>query len=66
MTIQSVHGRACHKEEENQKHILLCPVLKDNRSLEEIKYEKLYNGTVCEKIQIARRFKENLKILEKE
>ena len=52
--------RACHKEEENQKHILLCPVLKDNRSLEEIKYEKVYNGTES---KIAKRFKENFKIL---
>jgi Zn finger protein HypA/HybF involved in hydrogenase expression len=57
--------RACHKEEENQKHILFCPVLNDNRKLEEINYEKLYNGTVSEKVKIAKRFKENFKILDK-
>ena len=57
--------RACHREEENQKHILFCPVLNDNRKLEEINYEKLYNGTVSEKVKIAKRFKENFKILEK-
>ena len=44
-TYDYLQCRACHKEEENQKHILICPVLKDNRSLEEIKYEKLNNGT---------------------
>ena len=53
--------QACHKEEESQKHILLCPLLNDNRSLEATKYGKLYNGTVCEKVKIAKRFKENWK-----
>ena len=64
-TYDYLECRACHKEEENQRHILFCPVLNKNRSLEEIKYEKLYNGTVSEKVKIAKRFKENFKILEK-
>jgi hypothetical protein len=64
-TYDYLECRACQKVEENQKHILICPVLNKNRSSEEIKYEKLYNGTVSEKVKIAKRFKENFKILEK-
>ena len=40
-TYYHLEYRACHKEEENQKHKLLCQVLNKNRDLEEIKYEKL-------------------------
>ena len=57
--------RVCHKEEENQEHILICGEINKNRKIENIKYEKLFNGTVHEKVKIAQRFKENLKTLEK-
>ena len=55
---------ACHNEEETQEHILVCAEINRNRKLEEINYEKLFNGTVQEKVKIAQRFKENFKILE--
>ena len=56
--------RACKIEGEDQKHILECKIL--NKNLEKIEYEKIYNGTVSEKLKIARRFKSNMEILEKE
>jgi hypothetical protein len=55
---------ACHNEEETQEHILVCAEINKNRKLEDIKYAKLFNGTVNEKVKIAQRFKENFKILE--
>ena len=36
-----------------------CKVLNNNKVLEEIKYEKLINGTVDEKLKIAYKFREN-------
>ena len=44
--------------------LLVCAEINKNRKLEDIKYEKLFNGTVHEKVKIAQRFEENLKILE--
>ena len=41
---------ACHNEEETQEHILVCAEINKNRKLEDIKYEKLFNGTVNEKV----------------
>jgi hypothetical protein len=32
---------------------------------EDIKYEKIFNGTVIEKLKVAKKFKENFYILEK-
>ena len=53
------------KEEETQEHILLCTEINSNGKIDEFKYEKLFYGTVFEKLKIARRFKENFEILEK-
>ena len=55
---------ACGIEEETQKHILECNILNINGKDEEVKYEKIFNGTVTEKIKIARKFKENFDLLE--
>ena len=60
----NIECEACHMEEENQQHILLCSVLNRKRKTENLKYEKLFNGTVSEKVKIAVKFKENFKILE--
>ena len=56
----------CGEEEESQQHILECRILLDmNREYKEIpKYEKLFNGTVKEKVLIARLFKQNMDIKE--
>ena len=56
---------ACRLEEENQKHIIQeCKIL--NKETEKIEYEELFNGTVKEKIRIARKFKKNYEILSEE
>ena len=56
---------ACGIEEENQQHILVCKELNKDRNVEEmINYEKLFNGSVSEKLKVARRFKENFQIME--
>ena len=57
----------CEKENETQKHILECEELtKNNKSEKNIpKYENLFNGNVKDKLEIARVFKENLKIRDK-
>ena len=59
----SLECTACGIEEENQQHILECSIL--NTNLEECKYGKIFNGTVSDKVKIARRFKENFDRLEK-
>ena len=51
-------------EEEDQKHVVECEIL--NQGKEKIEYGKIFNGTVSEKVKIARRFKTNLELLEKE
>ena len=56
--------RACGQEEENQEHIIKCKELSKNKNMEEINYEHLFNGTVDEKLKIAKLFKENFKTLE--
>ena len=55
---------ACGLEEENQQHILKCRELNRNKSIQEFKYANLFNGTVTEKLKIAKMFKENFDILE--
>ena len=35
-----------------------------HRNKEEVRYEKLFNGTVEEKLKIAKQFEENFKVLE--
>ena len=52
-------------EEENQQHILVCTELNKDRNEEEIiNYEKIFKGSVKEKLKVARRFKENFQIME--
>jgi hypothetical protein len=60
----SLECEACGLESETQQHILMCKVINRDKDLQEFKYEKLFNGTVMEKLKIARIFKENFKILE--
>ena len=60
----SLECTACGIEEEHQQHILECSILNQNKSLEECKYGKIFNGTVSEKVKIARKFKGNFDKLE--
>ena len=43
---------ACGNYEENQKHIIFCEELNENKDVETINYEKLFNGTVEEKVKL--------------
>ena len=61
---KSLECRACGIEEETQKHILECNMLNTIGKDEEVKYEKIYNGTVREKLKIARKLIENFEVLE--
>ena len=61
---ESLECTACGKSEESQEHILDCAVLNEDKSLENCKYDKIFNGTVSDKLKVARRFKENFDILE--
>ena len=56
---------ACGLEEESQQHIMKCKVLNKNKEEEDIDYEKLYNGTVTEKLKIAHKFEFFLSNLER-
>ena len=55
---------ACGEEEETQEHIIQCKKLSKNKENNDVKYEKLFNGTVGEKLIIAKIFKENYDVLE--
>ena len=55
---------ACGTEEETQEHVLKCKELNKNRENNNIEYEKLFNGTVNDKLMIAKAFKENYDLLE--
>ena len=56
--------RVCKIEEENQEHVInKCKKL--NEDTEELDYKKIFNGTVIEKLRIARKFKINFEKLEK-
>ena len=57
--------RACDMKDETQQHILECEEINKNKMEEDIKYEKIFNGTVIEKLKVAKKFKENFDILEK-
>ena len=61
---ENLECRACMSEEESQKHLIECKIL--NQQLEQLEYEKIYNGTVEDKLKIARRFQTNLKFIEQE
>ena len=49
---------ACGIQEESQKHIIQ-ECLKLNENNDSIKYEKIYNGSVSEKVEIVIKFEEN-------
>ena len=55
---------ACGLEEETQDHVIICSKLTKNKGDMNVKYEKLFNGTVNEKLIIAKMFKENYEVLE--
>ena len=55
---------ACGLEEESQIHIIQCKKLNENRLGKRVEYEKLFNGTVKEKLEIAKIFKQNFDVLE--
>ena len=50
--------------EENMEHIYNCEVLKEGKN-ETMKYEKIYNGTLKEQIEVFRQFERNMKTREK-
>ena len=53
----------CENENETQEHLLECEELVDmnNESMENVEYEKLFDGKVCEQVNIAKKFKQNMK-----
>ena len=55
---------ACWLEEETQQHIIKCEELNKNKDSAEVEYSKLLNGTVLEKLKIAKVFEDNFKSLE--
>ena len=55
---------ACGLEEETQEHIINCTKLNENKLEKNVNYEKIFNGTVHEKIKVAKRFRENFDLLE--
>ena len=46
------------------EHVLNCIILNENKVQKSVKYEKILHGTVMEKLEVAKRFKENFDILE--
>jgi hypothetical protein len=56
----------CEQENETQKHLLECRELPEIEINEKMipKYDKIFYGNVKEKIEIARKFKQNMKIRE--
>ena len=55
---------ACGIEDESQKHILECPTLislnEENEEMPE--YEKIFEGSIQEQLDIARLFQKNMEI----
>ena len=58
---------ACKIEEETQQHVLECKEIEkqDPKIKCNIKFEKIFYGTVEDKVQIARIFKQKMKVREK-
>ena len=54
----------CGLEEETQQHILYCTELNKDKLDQDLKYEKIFNGNVVEKLKIAQIFKDNMDKLE--
>ena len=55
---------ACKLAEETQEHILECEKLNEKEDNKMYNYEKINNGTVTDKLDIAKKFYENFKRLE--
>ena len=56
---------ACGIEEETQEHVVMnCKMLNENKLRKNVEYEKIFNGTLYEKLEVAKKFKENFDILE--
>ena len=55
---------ACGQEEETQEHIINCSKLNENKLEKNVNYEKIFDGTVHEKLKVAKRFRENFDLLE--
>ena len=62
---ENLECRACKVEEESQKHIIECKSLNEE-NVQEMEYEKIYNGTVAEKLKIARKFWRNIEKVEQD
>ena len=63
-SFESLQCRACKLFEESQEHIVNhCKIL--NKEEKILEYEKILNGTVIEKVEIAKRFQKNFEMLEK-
>ena len=54
---------ACGLEEESQIHVIKCKKLDENRLEKNIQYEKIFTGTVYEKLERANIFRENYDVL---
>ena len=64
----SYECEACKNEEETQEHVLKCKVIlqmqeEDERNIPP--YEKILDGSVKEKLMIAKQFSKNIKIIER-
>ena len=53
----------CENEDESPKHILECKdlVVMNDENMKIIKYEKSFDGKVCEQLNISKIFKQNMK-----
>ena len=61
---ESFECEICKKDDESQKHILECEQLNE-RYENNIEYEEIFDGNIKKKVEIARRYIENLKTREK-
>ena len=60
---ESLECGACKLAEETQEHILECEILNKKEDNQIYNYEKMNNGTVTERLDIAKKFYENHKRL---
>ena len=57
----------CLNEDESQEHVYICEEISKYQSIvnsETPKYQQIFNGTVNEKLKVARNMKEKLRIRE--